>query len=178
MYIWLGIDVDGQLPEVRCRAVAIERELGLRCSCFTLPMHVTLKMAFEVSDDERAGEIIAAAEKYYASQAAFMLRVRGIEADGPIAWIRMERSPEIDRLHDGLNGMLAECFGIGLHEYDTDHKFHTTLFMDTDEAKVSAAAEMLRDVTLPEAVAVRRLVIGTSETGELGSYSIFKTVCI
>ena len=177
MYIWLGIEVEGQLAAAKERALAVEREMGFGLSCFTLPMHVSLKMSFPM-DDARAPEVMEFVKGYYAALSPFLMRVRGPEADGPILWIRMERSAELDRIHDELNEQLLLRYGVGLHEYDTDYKFHTTLFMDGDEARIREAYSRIQDVCLPETLTASRFVIGTSETGALGSYSVCESITV
>lgn len=177
MYIWVGIDVDSQLCEMRERAAAVERKLGMEISCYTLPMHISLKMSF-AADAADAKAIIGDLERYFASQKPFEIPVRGIEREGAIVWIRMCQAPELDRVHDELNAMLSERYGIGLHEYDMDYKFHTTLFMGGDEARLADAASRVADVYLPEKLVASRFVIGTSNTGALGTYSVYKTVCV
>lgn len=176
MYIWVGIDVDGQLTDVRERAAAVERRIGAEHSCYTLPMHVSLKMSFAVGDE--AAAVISDLERYFAAQKPFTMRVRGIECEGPIVWIRMERSAKLDLLHDELNSMLLERYGVGLHEYDTDYKFHTTLYMGNSEDRVRTAYESLLDIPLPKALTASRFVIGTSADGALGTYSVIKTICV
>lgn len=224
MHIWVGIDLDSQLTDVRERASAVERELGLACSCYTLPMHVSLKMPFEMEGSVgdaasldgagcggssgagcggsfvaervssaaepywicdggravrgRAAAVVRELAAYFAAQTPFSICPLGVENEGGILWIRMERSDRLDRLHDELNGMLAERYGVGLHEYDTDYKFHTTLFMDSDPDMIAEAEARLGSVELPRELRVSRFVIGSSETGALGTYSVLKTVCI
>ena len=177
MYIWLGIDVDSQLCELKERAMRAERELGLTPSCYTLPMHVSLKMSFEV-EAECFGAIVDDVVRYYESLAPFSVSVRGIEDEGGIIWLRMGESEQLNRVHDELNAMLGERWNIGLHEYDLDYKFHTTLFMSADGGKMRAAYERVADAPLPDALCVRRLVIGRSDSGALGTYTVYKTVTL
>ena len=177
MYIWVGIDVDGQLSDVRECAAAVEGRIGAEHSCYTLPMHVSLKMSFPMGED-MAAAVIGDLERYFERQKPFTIHVKGVECEGPIVWIRMERSKELDLLHDKLNAMLLEHYGVALHEYDTDYKFHTTLYMGSDEGRVRSAYESLAALALPKALTASRFVIGTSESGALGTYSVIKTVCI
>ena len=74
--------------------------------------------------------------------------------------------------------MLFEKYGVGLHEYDCDYKFHTTLFMENNEEKIRSAYETVKNVYLPEKISVNKLLIGVSESGKLGSYRVFREVNI
>ena len=177
MYIWLGIDVDSQLCELKKTAMRTERDLGLTPSCYTLPMHISLKMSFEI-DAENFDAIVADIERYYESLVPFTVSVRGIEDEGAIIWLRMSENEQLNRIHDDLNEMLASRWNIGLHEYDTDYKFHTTLFMSIDSAKMRTAYERVANAPIPDKLFVNRLVIGRSDSGALGSYSVYKTVTV
>ena len=177
MYIWTGIDVDSQLSDVKSRAIAVNKELGLEHFCFTLPFHVSLKMSFEPSAEDES-KIISTMTSILLSEKPFDLEIQGFELDSNIAWIRMKESAKLNGLHDRLCSVLSENFGIALHEYDLDYKFHTTLFMDDNTDKVSAAFNRIKDQKLPTKLRVNRFVIGTSQSGALGTYSIFREIIL
>ena len=175
MYIWIGIDVDQPLSEVRRQAMAIDRELQFQNSCFTLPLHISLKMSFEI-EDSLANDVISTIEAYYQSVSPFDVKIKGLEKDQVIVWIRMMENRRLNKLHDDLNQLLMEQFDVGLHEYDMDYKFHTTLFMDQDLDKIALAYQQIKHVSLPEVLRANRFVIGTSKSGALGTYSVIKEI--
>lgn len=175
MYIWLGINVDGQLGGIKEKAKEIDKELAFTNSCFTLPLHISLKMSFAV-DGAKFPEIAADIENYYSSVEPFEIDVRGIENEQVIVWIRMHECERLNEIHDALNDLLLKKYGIGLHEYDTDYKFHTTLFMDSDGEKINAAFERVKDTPIPKRLVADRFVIGTSQSGALGTYSVYKEI--
>ena len=174
MYIWVGADVDGQISIIKEITRKAEGEIGFAHSNFTLPLHISLKMSFRV-DDEVSGEVTDSIAKLFNSFGRFEVTVKGIEHFGNIVWIRMGESEELNLIHDRLNGMLSEKYGVGLHPYDCDYMFHTTLFMDDDEEKVGAAYLRVKDAPLPEKLTIDKLVIGTSQSGGLGTYKVIKT---
>lgn len=47
MYIFLGIDVDNQFAEIKNKATIIDKNIGFKNSCFTLPSHISLKASFK-----------------------------------------------------------------------------------------------------------------------------------
>lgn len=173
MYIWLGIHVDDQFAAVGKQAKEIERCIGFTHSNFTLPLHISLKISFPVAD-ELFDTVVHTVENYYKTLSPFDIKIHGIENEGTTAWIRMERNPTLDRIHDDLNGILLEQYGVPLHEYDTDYKYHTTLFMDSDTQKISAACEQLGSVPLPDTLRADHLLIGCSPTGALGTYKVYR----
>lgn len=86
----------------------------------------------------------------------------------------MSRNEELDKVHDDLNKILLEKYNIGLHEYDLDYKYHTTLFMDNNTNNIKDTYNLINKIELPQSILANQFIIGVSETGELGSYSIYK----
>ena len=175
MYIWIGINVDDQLSGIKEKAAKIDREAEFKNSCFTLPLHISLKISFPAESADFQS-VIDDITDYYRSIKPFEISVKGFEKDRNIVWIRMVNNREIDKIHDDLNEMLLSKYKVGLHEYDLDYKFHTTLFMDDDEDKISKAYELIRDVRLPKSLNINRFLIGISDSGNLGTYSIYREI--
>ena len=169
--IWVGIGVDSQLRSIRERISKLEQELAIPNSNLTLPFHISLKMSFSV-DRSKSNEVINAIETYYRTVKPFQIPVQGIEYHETIAWIRMAENETLNRIHDDLNEMLLDRFCVGLHEYDRDYLFHTTLFMDDDAYKVLRGYEAIRNEPLPKTLVANQFLIGSSETGALGTYHI------
>ena len=175
MYIWLGINVDDQLRDVRKRAYEINESLRFANFCYTLPFHISLKMSFEV-EDSLFDKILADVESYYSQIEPFKIDIKGIENESVIVWVRMCENKRLNKIHDDLNALLLDKYGVGLHEYDTDYKFHTTLFMDGDTSKIDAAFDMVKDSPLPQSITANRFIIGRSPSGKLGTYSVYKEI--
>ena len=177
MYVWLGIDVSDQLTDLRAKAEAVDREMDFSHSCYTLPYHISVKMSFPLPE-EQFPACLQAVIDYFRTLSPFTVGVRGMEWEQTIAWIRMQKSPALDEIHDRLNALLGDRFGVGLHPYDCDYKFHTTLFMDDDAQKVGAALAKIQAHPLPDTLRVCRFLIGTSPNGALGTYTVHTVVDI
>jgi len=137
MYIFYGIDVDEQLSEVKNKAKLIDRSIGFVNSCFTLPLHISLKASFKI-DNSIFNNVIEEIISYYLSISQFKIKIHKLEMYDNIIWIRMYRSKELDKIHDDLNKILLDKYNIGLHEYDLDYKYHTTLFMDNNTGELGS----------------------------------------
>ncbi len=174
-YIWFGVDVDGQLRDVRENVRKAEEKYNVRNSNLTLPLHISLKMSFPVSRGIRA-DVISFLEDYFRSLKPFGIPVKGFELYGNIAWIRMRENPALDRIHDELNRLLSDRFGTGMHEYDLDYIFHTTLVMDDDEDLVRRVYTDISSSPCPEKLTARRYLIGESPDGSLGSYRVIRKI--
>lgn len=171
MYIWTGINVDNALRKVKEKAQAIYNALPFNERLFTMPMHVSLKMSFEVPDEE-AQMVIAALQRLFATQPSFGMQVIGLEQYDNIAWIRIARSAELDKLHDDILALLQTQFGVQPHEYDLDYTYHVTLFMDDNAEVVKQAAEQMATTPLPSTITADAYAIGTSPDGKVGTYKV------
>ena len=171
MYVWTGINIDSQVADIKTRVKAVEESIGFDNSIFTLPFHISLKISFKV-DDEIYPEVINTIFGYYKTLEPFDIEVSGIEIENTIVWIRMKENTHINRIHDDLDRILMEKYGVPRHEYDLDYKFHTTLFMDSDEEKIAAAYEQITGAKVPAMLRADKLLIGASESGALGSYKV------
>ena len=174
MYIWVGINVDQQLSSVAERVREIEEKLGYRNFCYTLPMHISLKISFPV-DNSDADQIIGDIRELFRAQSPFEIETVCAELLGGIAWIRMRATERLISLSNELNSMLLSRYGIPLHEYDTDYKFHSTLFMGKED-EVREEFSMLGNINIPEKLIANRFIIGFSHSGELGTYSVLEEI--
>ena len=175
MYIWLGIDVDSQLNEIKQEAKRVEREIGFIHSNFTLPLHISLKISFKI-DDNLVDKLISDISNFFNTIKPFDIQVEGIEYDQTITWIRMKNNQSLNLIHDELNKFLLEKYDIPLHEYDLDYKFHTTLFMDDDSCKVKKAYDLIKTFEVPLTLRANKFLIGKSKEGKLGTYKVFKEI--
>lgn len=177
MFVWCGVNVDSQLAEVKCVAREIEQNLHFQHSNFTLPFHVSLKMSFEVSK-QTAEAVKNDLAEFFSQICPFEVEVDCIEYSQNICWIRMKECGELNAIHDKLNEFLLCKYGVPLHEYDCDYKFHTTLFMDDDVEKVREAYERVKNCPLPQKLCANVFDIGESPQGKLGTYKVVKEICV
>lgn len=175
MFVWIGIDVDEQLQEVRKVIQRMDNEKKIKNSCLTLPLHISLKMSFPILE-ERLIDVVELLTEYYKTIEPFEIPIDGIEGHTNIVWIKMMENKCLNRIHNDLNDLLKEKFNVGLHEYDRDYLFHTTLFMDNDEKAIKECYEEIKNITLPSSLKAFKFVIGTSKTGDLGTYAVIREV--
>jgi 2'-5' RNA ligase len=175
MFVWVGINVEDQLKEVRMAVDSVFEKIDISNVTCQLPLHISLKISFEIEKsifESVLNDII----DVYNAQKPFEIKIKGIEKHKNIMWIRIHSNEKIEALATNLNMMLRDKYGVPLHEYDLDFIFHTTLFMDDDAEKINAAHNILGDVYLPETLFANTFVIGTSETGENGTYRVYRTI--
>ena len=174
MNIWFGIDVDKYYKDVREIVQKIERDLDFDLGML-LPYHISLKMSFSVSED-MINNVIESLVNYFINLVPFEVETNKIECHDNIVWVRMKKNSILDNIHIDLNSLLLEKYNIGLHEYDLDFLFHTTLFMDNDKEKIKKAYERIKDIVIPKTMIIDKYVIGISETGKPGTYNVIKEI--
>ena len=175
MFVWVGINVEEQLKEMRSAVDGVFERIDISNVTCQLPLHISLKISFEI-ENTLFDSVLEDITRVYEACEPFEIRVKGIEKHENIEWIRMHSNEKIEALATELNAMLLEKYGVPLHEYDLDFIFHTTLFMDDDAEKIDAAHRLLGDVCLPERLVGNTFVIGNSETGKNGTYRVYKTI--
>ncbi len=177
MYVWTAINVDGQLEEIKKKARYIEKEIGFENSAFDLPSHISLKISFpvDVAAEARVIETILA---YYKTLKPFSVDVKGIEVEGTIVWIRIKENAILNRIHNDLDRILFEKHGITPHPFDLDFKFHSTLFLDPSKEKIATAYNKIKKIEIPSSLRANQLIIGASPSGEIGTYSVIRTVAL
>ena len=175
MFIWVGINVESQLKETRMAVDRVFEKVEISNVTCQLPLHISLKISFNI-ENEVFENVLNDIIDIYNAQKPFEIKVKGIEKHENIEWIRMYSNTDLEALATKINLMLKEKYNVPLHEYDLDFIFHTTLFMDDDAEKINTAHTLLGDLKLPETLVANTFVIGTSETGENGTYRVYKMV--
>lgn len=177
MYIWVGINVDGQLSEIREATQKAESEIGVDNSNFTLPLHISLKISFKI-EDELFDEVVQDIVEIYERVVPFDIFVDCIELHDNISWILMKRNENLVSLSDEINTLMLKKYNVPLYEYDLDYKFHTTLFMEDRCERVRAGYEKIKNIKVPSRLRAEKFLIGTSETGSLGTFKIYKEISV
>ena len=72
MYLWVAVDLEDQLQEVREELVRIERLICSNDPALTLPLHTSLKISFEV-DDKYANEVRNDVREYLSNLKSFRI---------------------------------------------------------------------------------------------------------
>lgn len=175
MFVWIGINVLDELNSVQLAGRLIEKEVRTKSSFFNFPLHISLKISFEISGDA-FGAVLKDISDIFENTAPFDVKPQEIEAFDNIAWILYAENDKLNALHDKICDTLSEKYGVVRHEYDNDYKFHTTLFMDDDSEKVKTGYEKIKTVELPSAVRAHKFCVGASPSGKLDTFDIVKTI--
>ena len=176
MFIWIGC----KLPEdfefaIREKCRLLGEELGLELSGFSLPQHISLKISFEAG--ENYGEILDFLEQMLRKEKKFYVNPNAAERMGDILWLSFRENDTLQRLHNALDKELNSRFAIPQHLFDKVFAFHTTLFMG-DPEKLERAFGYLREMAIPEELAVDTFLLGLSESGKSGTYRVVRTICL
>ena len=173
MYIFVGINVEKTLENIGRKVNEINDNLGYEYS--TLPLHISLKMSFEI-DNGKVNNCIEMLTNYLKNIKPFTIYPKGIENEDVIIWLRMNNDDQIDRIHLDLVNIIEKQFGIAPHEFDLDYKFHTTLFMSDDVDKNRKAYEIIKNCDFPMEINANKIIIGTSQDGTIGTYRVYKEI--
>lgn len=177
MYLWLAIDINDELADIRHTAEQITCKLGSTNSALTLPLHISLRISFPI-EDEMFEKITTRIDEYYSMLSPFVVEILEIEKCGNIIWLKIQENTQLKRIHEDLVAILLHEFGVQPHSFDLSFLYHCSLFVDDDLIKVDEAYTYLRHESFPKSVQARKLTIGCSESGRAGEYSVFKEYCL
>lgn len=175
MYIWLAIDVDDQLKNLKGKVKEVERQVNFVESGISLPMHISLRITSLIEDD-MYDNIVNDIKEYSKSLKPFEINTEKIELHETISWLKMEENENLTKIHNHLTSQMLEKYNIPLHDYDKNFTYHSTLFMDSDVCKVKEAFLKIMDAEYPKVLKANKLIIGSSETGSIGTYHVDKII--
>lgn len=175
MYIWVALDTSEALSAVRSRAILENLTVGLSEVAFSLPQHISLKISFYV-DDCIAEAVIESLTAFFKTIPQMPVRPLMPEEKEGLLWVKIEESDYLISLHVALDEKLFREFGVTPHPFDRAFLFHSTLFQDADQGKISLMAERISDLVFSEEILPQGFLIGVSESGRAGSYQVVKTI--
>lgn len=174
MYLWMAVDLAGQLEEIRRRALKENEKIGLSEAAFTLPAHVSLKISFPVAG-EASESVQQEAAEIFRRMPPFSIRVKGLQQGPGVLWIAMEENEKLRLLHEKMVALAAE-YGAPAHPFDLDFCYHSTLFLSGETEKLALMEKALEEVRLPGCVPAAGFLIGGSESGKPGEYRVFRRI--
>jgi 2'-5' RNA ligase len=81
-------------------------------------------------------------------------------------WLPVEPVGDIARVHEELDRMLAERFGIGRHAFDRTFRPHVSLFTRGAAADMETVRGRLAHEIAPSEIVFSKFVIGSSVAGD------------
>lgn len=177
MYIWLGVDLDNQLSSLKTMRDNARKQLGLPVDNPNFPMHVSLKISFEVADNI-APKLMDQLCAYFATLKPFDIFVDKLELHPNISWILYKPSSQLQAISTHLNNYLLNNYNVPLHEYDTDFKYHSTLFLDGTPDQIAQGFDIIKHHPLPQKLTANTFCIGMSETGVNYTYTVVKRIVV
>ncbi len=144
----------------------------MKCPLTFLPFHISLKKSFSV-DDSRVDECVDRICEYLSGLGPFHVDTDGFELNQGIIWLRVKENERLKAIHTHLVELAKEDFGSEPHEFDLVFKYHATVFTDSED-KLRLAFDEVKGFPLPSSLLARDFLVGTSETGLPGEYSVLK----
>lgn len=175
MYIWIAADISDSLAFVKEKGMETERCISPSLTVYDLPLHISLKISFNI-DDAHYTDAIDDISELLKRQKRFAVSVKQIEKIEDIVWIRYDENEHLNRIHKMLDELMLEKYGVPQHEYDLSFAYHTTLFFDADKEKVRRAYDLISDTELPSSITVSRFVVGLSPDGKWDTYKVYREI--
>lgn len=177
MYIWVAIDVDEQVLNLRKSAEEYAKSRGLTSSTLSLPFHISLKISFQIPDDMYS-KVLCNIRDFFKLVKPFTIPVNKVEMNGSIIWLIMKDVVELNYIHNALDSFLLEKYGIEQHEFDKNFIFHTSILIIDDEVELNNALKIIKNIDIPCMLEAKKIIIGSSLNGKPGTYSVNEEIII
>ena len=176
MYIWTALYLEDELSDYKKSILKIAKDQDIRCPLSILPIHLSLKITFDVKDamtDKCIQEIC----RFFYNQSPFYIEPEYYEINPGILWLKVKDSDKLKELHSGLDSIVKKYFGVDPTEMDNKFRFHITIYTDAED-KLQRGLEELNRMELPPRIRVSNYIVGTSENGRPDSFSVYKKSCL
>ena len=177
MYIWVAIDVDEQVKEIREYAENYVKIHRLSSPTLTLPFHISLKISFWVPDN-LCQNVMNDIRDFCKSIKPFAITVNETEVSGSIIWLTIEYCAELTNIHQELDKLLLDKYGIEQHPFDKDFIFHTSILIMNNEENIRSAFDEIKDINIPRVLDARQIIIGLSKSGQAGTYNVKEKILL
>lgn len=175
MYVWIGCALpDDFSRDIRRLCLERNRLIGLDESAFALPQHISLKISFDAG--ERWEEILDFLTSLLARERLFYVNLCAVEQAVGILWIPATENPRLRELHENLDSLLEQSFGIPRHPFDRRFFFHSTLFQDPDSEKLRRMLACLAGAVPDTPLKVDTFLLGLSPDSSPGSYRVVREI--
>lgn len=175
MYIWVAIDVDEQVKEIRKYAENYVKTHRLSSPTLTLPFHISLKISFEVAED-LCQKVMGDIRDLFRSIKPFTIPVKAVEVSGQIIWLTTLDCAELTYIHNRLDELMLDKYGVLPHPFDKSFIFHASiLIMDEN---VQNAYDEIKNIRPPAVFDARKFVIGLSKSGQAGTYKVEEEILL
>ncbi|NEU04969.1 2'-5' RNA ligase family protein [Clostridium senegalense] len=159
--------------KVRDRCNIYNCNIGLDDVTFSLPQHISLKISFQCKEYLNAIKII---ENMLSGMGPLAVDVIGINRIPSIIWLTIKENEKLKSIHDDLDEALLYNLNIYQHEFDKDFKFHSTLYLDKNEEKLTEIFNLLNEEEFNDKLVINSYAIGVSEDGKPGTFKIIKII--
>ena len=177
MYIWVAIDVDEQVKEIRKYAENYVKTHRLSSPTLTLPFHISLKISFEVAED-LCQKVMGDIRDLFRSIKPFTIPVKAVEVSGQIIWLTTLDCAELTYIHQELDKLLLDKYGIEQHRFDKDFIFHTSILIMNNEENIRSAFDEIENINIPRVLDARQIIIGLSKSGQAGTYNVKERILL
>ena len=143
MFLWVGLLLDENYGNnIKNKCQKLNKSLLLDEKAFELPTHISLKISFQVNENQKEeiiNEILLIVRKYL----PLTVTSSHIEKNNNIIWSLFENNQILCDIHNELDDRLLKR-GIQKHIFDENFIFHSTLFMDENINKINNMYELIK----------------------------------
>ena len=157
------------------RIVALCKELnvsvGLPETVFRFPLHISMKKSFQTVDFEKVREDLSVLVKAHGPLECVTGK---LVVHRNMIWLPVQKTAPITALHNAIDQLLLEKYGIPLDRFDRDFNPHVSLFTSGKPEQIQEMFSLLREE--PEGLESLRMTINRFVIGASGHRDVFYEV--
>ena len=108
----------------------------------------------------------------------YEIEVKKLEQCDNIIWLTMQDNFMLRCFHNFLDLLFLDKYDIDQHEFDKDFIFHTSVLILDNKEHLQPAFNEISNITLPTTLIANKIIIGSSLTGEAGTYTVNEEILL
>ena len=134
------------------------KDLFLSERYLNFPLHVSFKRSFYT---DRFSDIKEEVIRYMKKHSSVNCGPYYLERYKDLLWLRFTDEEKLNDIHNELDELLVNEYGIPLDEYDHNYAPHVTLFRNPDEDKLDMMYERIKDRIIYKPIVIDKIIIGS-----------------
>ena len=135
----------------------LNKGVGLPETVFRFPLHISLKKSWQCDCFTEAQKDVA---DYFQRNGSFEIITESPTLHNGMIWLPVQVTPELQRIHDELDKLLYERYGVPIDRFDRTFLPHISLFTKGDRADMTQMYDLLKREIRPMTATITRVVVG------------------
>lgn len=145
--------------EITMLCKLLNADIFLPENVFKFPLHISLKKSFHCQDFEALRCDVA---QLIQQMGPIRCEVGEAVLHRQMIWLPIANTGDIKQVHEALDHMLLDKYGVPIDKFDARFQPHISLFTSGDQERINCMFHLMQQETFAQSMQIRRFVIGSS----------------